>query len=85
MNLKPGCGCITLLLAAANLFLFVCVIYGLATGRMTPIISVISGGVFLGSFVVCVSVGWVSIKQRRQASLLDTGADAKEEQIPISG
>jgi hypothetical protein len=65
MNLKPGCGCLVLVLALLNLiaFLFwiVAAFAGTATGT-TIALSVLMGLFSLANAIVCVLIGWGAVR-----------------------
>lgn len=66
MRLKPGCGCAVLALALVNLVAFLfwiaAAFVGEETTGATIAISVLLGFVFLANGVVCVAVGWGSVR-----------------------
>jgi hypothetical protein len=67
MRLKPGCGCAVLVLALVNLVAFLFWIVAAAVGGedttgTTIVISVLMGLFSLANAVVCVAVGWGSVR-----------------------
>ena len=69
MKLRPGCGCLVLVLAFFNLLLSVMAIIGLVRGTMGASgLSVTMLLVFVGNAVVLGMVGWAAFRQRRQPS-----------------
>jgi hypothetical protein len=66
MRLKPGCGCAVLVLALVNLIGFLFWILASFMGEditgATIATSVLLGLVFLANGLVCVMVGWGSVR-----------------------
>jgi hypothetical protein len=67
MKLKPGCGCLVLVLALVNLIAFLFWIVAAAVGGenttgTTIVLSVLMGLFSLGNGIVCVVVGWGAVR-----------------------
>ena len=75
MVLKPGCGCIVLLLSFVNLMFAAISIWGLASGRIDlGGMSLMTMVMFFANFGICFSVGWVSFtrgKRKKRAAFGD--------------
>ena len=67
MKLRPGCGCLVLVLAFFNLLLSVLAIVGLTRGTLgTSGLSVTMLLVFMANAVVLAMVGLAALRERRQ-------------------
>jgi hypothetical protein len=67
MKLKPGCGCLVLVLALVNLIAFLFWIVAAAFGGENTTGTTIALSIFMGLFslanaVVCVVVGWGTVR-----------------------
>lgn len=67
MKLKPGCGCLVLVLALVNLIAFLfwivaAVAGGEKTTGTTIALSVLMGLFSLANAIVCVTVGWGAVR-----------------------
>ncbi len=66
MRLRPGCGCAVLVLALVNFVAFIFWIFAAFVGEETTgttiAMAVLLGFVFLANGIVCVSVGWASVR-----------------------
>ena len=79
MRLKPGCGCLLMVLALINLFFFGSVIYSTVQGRFTGLGGFAMGALFLGNFAVVMTVGWGAF---RTTLLRRRGDQSEAESFP---
>jgi hypothetical protein len=83
MKLRPGCGCLVLILGIMNLLLAVVALFGLSTGRTSA--SPMAVGfvlVFFANMGICLVVGLASVRKeaaQRRATQGAGGGDEGEE------
>ena len=86
MKLRPGCGCLVLVLGIMNALIVFLMIYGLIRGTMNraplPIVMLI---VFASDVIVCLMVGLAAVRSGRRPATADaetTGQDDSEGEEP---
>jgi len=65
MRLKPGCGCLVLLLAAVNAFVTISALVGFIQGKTSAAVSVLMLAIFVSNVALCTMVGVQSIRSRK--------------------
>ena len=65
MQLKPGCGCLVLVLAAVNAFVAISALVGFIQGKTGAAVSVIMLAIFVSNVALCTMVGVQSIRSRK--------------------
>ena len=89
MNLKPGCGCLVIVLAIVDALLCILAIMNLIAGRVdNPLNAILHALALGGSAFICVSIGIPAIRRRRVQQVdsadeeatapTDEGADAED-------
>jgi uncharacterized membrane protein len=64
MRVKPGCGCVLLVLALINALIAVTMIWSLATSPESIGLSVLMLMVFIANVAVCAMVGLAALRNR---------------------
>jgi hypothetical protein len=77
MKLNRGCGCLTLVLGAINVFVVISVLIGIVSNKTGVGIGLAMVVVFVGNVAVCVFAGLGSVR-RAQTSTLPGGGEADE-------
>ena len=74
MKLRPGCGCLILVLGLINLVFLLSAIVGAArqTSLSSTVLSILMVVVFIANVVVCALVGWAALRSRKQAPSVST-------------
>ena len=62
MKLNRGCSCLTIILAAINVFILISVFIGMAQGKTSVSISLGMIAIFLANVVVCSLAGLASLR-----------------------
>ena len=77
MNLKPGCGCLVLLLGILDLALAIRALIAVVAGTAVNTASALTSMAILGgNFAICLAVGWPAIRGRRADQ--DDSADSEK-------
>ena len=78
MKLRPGCGCLVLVLAFFNLLLSVMAIVGLVRGTMRASgFSVTMLLVFVANAVILGMVGWAAFRERQPSDQTAPGSEGE--------
>jgi hypothetical protein len=81
MRLKPGCGCLVLVLAVVNAFVAISALVGFVQGTTGAAVSLFMIGIFVSNVALCTMVGVQSIRSRR----VDAPSSADGEEIGDAG
>ena len=76
MGLKPGCGCLALVLAALNAFVAISALVGMVQGTSSVGVGLFMVVIFVSNVALCIVVGQQSIRSRRTA--MPSSAEGEE-------
>jgi len=76
MRLKPGCGCLALVLAGLNAFVTISTLVGMVQGTSSVGIALFMLVVFVSNVALCIVVGLQTIRSRNTG--MASSADGEE-------
>jgi len=80
MKLRPGCGCLILVLGVLNLLLVSLVVVGLVRGTMTRSpLAIVMFLVFVSDVIVCFMVGFAARRYGKEPATANAEQDEGEE------